>query len=142
VRDECYSAVQSQGAFLNGQRLAPSSVRDLDHALVAASLPAHLARNSVEVKRLVELLYECQALRRLGSAALNLCYTAAGRLDGYWASSISMWDVAAATLLIREAGGVVTTIDGGPFQLEQHALIAAGNSVLHAELGAVLAAAP
>jgi myo-inositol-1(or 4)-monophosphatase len=141
VRDECYSAIRGEGAFLNGQRLASSGVRELENALVAASLPARVIRDSVEVKRLLEVLYRCQALRRLGSAALNMCYIAAGRLDGYWATSVKAWDIAAGMLLIREAGGVATALDGGPLDLERPTLVAAGNTILHAELVAALAEA-
>jgi myo-inositol-1(or 4)-monophosphatase len=67
----------------------------------------------------------------MGSAALNLCYLAAGRFNGYWATSVHPWDVAAGILLLREAGGLVTSIHGGEFQLRRPALLAAGTPELH-----------
>ena len=80
----------------------------------------------------------CQAIRRTGSAALNLCYIAAGRFDLFWSYSTHIWDVAAGVLILREAGGVVTSSTGGPFQLEAADFLAAANPALHAQLRAVV----
>ena len=94
-RDECFTAQSGKGAFLNQRPLAASAATALDDALVAVSFPARMSRQSAEISRFVEVLHRCQATRRLGSAALSLCYVAAGRLDAYWANSIKPWDVAA-----------------------------------------------
>jgi len=134
VLDQCFSACRGGGAFMNGQRLHVSRRQRLASALVAASLPANVQRNSAEIKRLVEVLVECQALRRLGSAALNLAYLASGRLDGYWATNVKIWDVAAGILLVREAGGIVTGLDGGAFDLARPRFAAAATRGLHTEL--------
>ncbi|MBW3601025.1 MAG: inositol monophosphatase [Planctomycetes bacterium] len=136
--DECYSAEAGEGAFLNGRRLHGSNCRQPDQALVAASLPARVPRDSPEVLRLVEIIHECQAVRRLGSAALNLCYVAQGALDAYWATSVKLWDVAAGMLIVREAGAVITALDGGEINLQRPRFLAAATPELHRELLAIL----
>ena len=94
--------------------------------------------DSPEIERFVAALPHCQALRRLDSAALNLCYVAAGQLDGYWATSVKKWDVAAGMLFVQEAGGTVSDISGAPFCLEEPRFIAASTPELHQELFQVL----
>lgn len=136
--NECYSAAEGKGAFVNGDRIRASDCQRLDQALVAASLPARVPRGSPEVQRLVEVIHECQGLRRLGSAALNLCYVAQGRLDAYWATSVSLWDIAAGMLIVREAGGILTAPDGGDVRFERPKFIAAATPTLHRELKAIL----
>jgi myo-inositol-1(or 4)-monophosphatase len=138
VADECFTAAANRGAFLNGERIAVSLCQSLDQALAAASFSANVARDSEEVRRFLELLGECQAVRRLGSSALNLAYLAAGRLDAYWATSVKIWDVAAGVLLVREAGGVVTNVEGGTFDLSQPCFAAAATPPLHQQLVAAL----
>jgi myo-inositol-1(or 4)-monophosphatase len=132
--EECYTAERGKGAFLNGERLHPSECRSLDQALVAASLPAHAPRGSVEVVRLVEAIHACRGVRRLGSAALNLCYLAQGRLDGYWATSVKIWDIAAGMLIVQEAGAIISSLDGGPVDFETAWFAAAATPELHREL--------
>ena len=83
-------------------------------------------------------MLNCQAVRRTGSAALNMCYLAAGRVDGFWALSTHAWDVAAGVLLVEEAGGMVTDVDGGPFDLGRPHPLAAANPRLHAQLRSLL----
>jgi myo-inositol-1(or 4)-monophosphatase len=85
------------------------------------------------------MLEQCQAIRRLGSAALNLCYVAAGRLDGYWATSVKTWDVAAGFLIASEAGAAIVQIDGGEFNIWNPRFVAAGNRDLLAEMQPILA---
>ncbi len=142
VLDECFSAEKGCGAFLNGTPITPSQCRQLDQALIAASLPADVPRNSPEVSRFVEVLHQAQAIRRLGSAALSLSYVACGRLDAYWATCVKAWDVAAGQLLVREAGGTLTRPDGTPFQLDRPQFAAAGTKDLHQRLIDCLASAP
>jgi len=138
VRSQMFTARAQGGAYLNGQRLQASGVTRLDAALVAASFAARVPPNSPEVTRFVQVLHQCQAIRRLGSAALNLCYVAAGKLDAYWATSVKSWDIAAGVLLVREAGGVITSIDGTPFDLQRPLLVSAATPTLHAEMLATL----
>lgn len=137
--DECFSASLGDGAFLNGKPIRVSSCTSLHEALLVASFSASVQRDSAEIGRFLEVLVECQALRRLGSAALNLAYLACGRLDGYWATSVKIWDVAAGILLAREAGAVVRGIDGGELELARPRLVAAASSELLAELADALA---
>ena len=136
--DECFSAVRGEGAFLNGAKISVSDCESLRTALVAASLSPGVARDSEEVDRFLDVLVECQALRRMGSAALNLAYLAAGRLDAYWGTSVKVWDVAAGLLLVREAGGLMSGVEGEPFDLSRPHFAAAATPALHAELVATL----
>jgi myo-inositol-1(or 4)-monophosphatase len=86
----------------------------------------------------VEIVQRCQAIRRSGSAALNLAHVATGALDAFWATKINAWDVAAGVLLVREAGGIVTARDGGQFDLWKAHFLAAATPELHRELLAAL----
>jgi myo-inositol-1(or 4)-monophosphatase len=137
--EECFTAAAGKGAYLNGERLHTSDVARLEQALVAASFPAHVQRDSYEVRSFLDVLLASQSVRRLGSAALNLCYLAAGRLDAYWATDVKIWDVAAGVLIVREAGGVVTAADGGPFDLARPKIAASATQALHGEFVGVLA---
>ncbi|MDA1051042.1 MAG: inositol monophosphatase family protein [Planctomycetota bacterium] len=138
IADECFSAVRGEGAFLNGVKISVSSCESLRTALVAASFSAGVSRESEEISRFIDVLVECQTLRRLGSAALNLAYLAAGRIDAYWATSVKVWDVAAGLLLVQEGGGHTSGIEGEPFVLARPQFAAAATSALHEELVATL----
>ena len=139
VSGQLFSAEAGKGAFLDGHRLHTSQVSHMSDALVAASFRAKAARKSEEVKQFLEVLPRCQAIRRMGSTALNLCYLAAGQLDAYWGISARAWDVAAGILIVREAGGVVTAVDGGPFDLDRPTFAAAATPPLHQALVGILA---
>ena len=139
IAEECFTAARDAGARLNGQPIRASRCRVLREALVAASLSVAVQRDSEEVNRFLEVMVECQALRRLGSAALNLAYLACGRLDGYWATSVKTWDVAAGILLAQEAGAVFTGIQGGVVDLGNPQFIGAATPELHEELSGTLA---
>lgn len=134
VSQECFSAAVGCGANLNGRPIQVSSCESLRRALVAASLSADVERDSDQVKRYLELLVASRSLRRLGSAALNLAFVAAGRLDGYWATTVKIWDVAAGIVIVREAGGIITNLEGGPISLSRPHLAAASTKALHSEL--------
>lgn len=134
LRDERFWAAVGAGAWLNDQRIMASATPSMGAALVAVSLAAKVDINSVDVARMLTTLQTCQAVRRFGSAALNLAYIAAGRLDAYWASTLQPWDVAAGIVLIQEAGGVISRIDGGTLALSDPRLCTAGNQSLHSSL--------
>jgi myo-inositol-1(or 4)-monophosphatase len=119
VANECFTAAAGAGAYLNGRPIRVSAIAALSQALVAASFPARVDRDSPEIVDLLNLLPHCQAFRRMGSAALNLCYLAAGRLDAYWSTSTKVWDIAAGVLIVREAGGIVAAPGGGPLDLDR-----------------------
>lgn len=132
--DECFTAVRGRGAALNGEAIRTSRVARLSEALAAVGFPPALETDSDDLKLFQAAVRRCQSIRRTGSAALNLAYVAAGRFDVYWSFSTRIWDVAAGSLLVREAGGVITAPDGGPFVLEQARFIAASSEPLRADI--------
>lgn len=141
VVEECYTAKRGGGAFLNGQAIAVSACTKIDEALVAVSFSNRVSSDSIEITRFIEVLQASQSIRRLGSAALNLAYVASGRLDAYYATSVQSWDVAAGLLLVQEAGGMVTSLDGGTFQLKRPELLAVSSRSLQREMFQLLARA-
>jgi myo-inositol-1(or 4)-monophosphatase len=137
LAEECFVAERGKGATLNGKRLTTSSCKQLDRALVALSFSPHITRDSPEITRFVEVLLAAQSVRRMGSAALNLCYVADGRLDAYLATSVSIWDVAAGVLIAQEANGAVSGLSGGLLNLDRPELIAAASRPLLDQLAAI-----
>ena len=122
VLDECFTAIAGHGAFLECRgkrtRLAVSATDNLTQSIVATGFPYdHQWSAHNNVTQLGAMLPQVQGIRRAGSAALDLAYVAAGRLDGYWEFKLHSWDVAAGVLLVQEAGGVVTGVDGSPYQI-------------------------
>ncbi|HVX63556.1 MAG TPA: inositol monophosphatase family protein [Pirellulales bacterium] len=138
VAEECYVAAQGHGAELNGKPLRVSQTASLDQALVAASLPAKVRRDDPDIKDFLEVTLRCRAVRRMGSSALNLCYLAAGRFDAYWARSTKAWDIAAGLLMVREAGGVVSSLSGGEPDLADPQFVSACTPALHQEISQLL----
>jgi myo-inositol-1(or 4)-monophosphatase len=134
VAEESYTAISGQGAWLNNKPLKSSGCQKLSHALVAASFPPKLTRESMEIQQFIDMLLECRSLRRLGSAALNLCYVAAGRLDGYWGGRLNAWDIAAGVLIVREAGGCITNQAGEAIDVWRGDLISAASEPLHQQI--------
>jgi len=134
MADEMYCGVRGMGATLNGNSIETSTCQNLEQALVAASFPPHVTKESPEVKQFLEILVRAQSLRRLGSAALNLCYVANGRLDGYWANRLKPWDVAAGTLIVAEAGGFLQGIRQSEYSIWNGELIAASTANLAEEM--------
>ncbi len=110
MRDESFSAARGEGAWLNGKPIHPSTVKQLKDALVVSGFPynRHTApdNNSAAFSAFIR---RAQGVRRVGAAALDLAYIACGRFDGYWESPINSWDIAAGMLLVKEAGGMITT---------------------------------
>jgi myo-inositol-1(or 4)-monophosphatase len=138
VSEQCFSAAAGHGAWLNGVRLHVSGVTQVSAALVAVSLPARVMPDAPDLLDMLEAAQCCQAVRRSGSAALNLAYVAAGGLDAFWASQIHPWDVAAGVLLVREAGGVVVGRNGQTFDLwNPHFMSAATADLQNALLAAL-----
>jgi myo-inositol-1(or 4)-monophosphatase len=132
--DELYTAERGGGAFMNDRRLRVAARTKLSDAVIGCGVP-HLGRGH-HGNFLVELrnvMGEVAGVRRLGSASLDLCYIAAGRMDGFWETGLSAWDIAAGILMIREAGGFVSDMDGGQAMLESGSL-AAGNEAIHRAL--------
>ena len=134
VSEEMFLAADGHGAWLNRQPLRCSQVRTLSEAFVIASLPVATAPDDPAVKRFLRVLGHAQTVQRTGSAALNLAFLAAGRIDGFWSTSLKPWDMAAGVLLVQEAGGRISRIDGESFQLEQSDLLATNGTDVHAQL--------
>ncbi|NQU24546.1 MAG: inositol monophosphatase [Candidatus Nealsonbacteria bacterium] len=141
IREECFTAIAGGGAMLNGRPIHTSEVSELPNALAAVGFPPRVATDAPDVLVFLEALSGCQAIRRTGSAALNLSYIAAGRFDLYWSFSTKVWDAAAGVLLVREAGGIVTEPDGSPFTLDDGRFLAAANDPLHKQLRELVARA-
>ncbi|GAC1301641.1 MAG: inositol monophosphatase family protein [Vulcanimicrobiaceae bacterium] len=132
---EMYAAASGSGATLNGVPIAVSHTETIARSLVCTGfVPARYERNGEHFARLSR---RAQGVRRDGSAALDLAFVAAGRFDGFWEFDLHAWDVAAGALIVREAGGTVSAIDGGPFDVAG-ASILASNGAVHAELRAAL----
>lgn len=142
MADEMFTAIAGRGASLNGEPMACSRCERLNKALVAASFPPQLQRDSREIQQFLEILLECQSVRRLGSAALNLCYVGAGRLDAYWGGRLKAWDIAAGALIATEAGSHLSLHLGEPFDPWNGQILAAATPALQRELIDCLAKAP
>ena len=139
IKEELFSAERGRGAFLNGERIRVSTATDLQRALLATGFAynVHSARlDNVEYfKRFIK---RAQAVRRAGSAALDLAYLACGRFDGFWELDLHAWDVAAGYLLVEEAGGALSDLAGGP-PPRSGTEIVGSNGPLHPALLAVIA---
>ena len=134
LRDELFEARRGGGASLNGTPIRVSGTDRLDRALIATGFPYDIRERVPEtLARLGRLLGIVQGLRRGGSAALDLCYVACGRLDGFYEENLKPWDTAAGLLIVTEAGGKITTFDGGDYDLYSPNILAS-NGVLHPEL--------
>lgn len=137
-RKEMFHTVKGHGAFLNDKKITVSKIDTLKRALLATGFPA--LKNELLQKNLeyfTTFLGKCQAIRRPGSAALDLCYVACGRLDGFWELGLSPWDTAAGALMVQEAGGVVTNLDNDYFDFNIKGVIAT-NGLLHSQIKEVV----
>jgi len=138
VRNETFQAAAGEGAWLNQKPLRVSSTERLTESLLATGFPTRKRHESPNIHYYYRFTLLSHGVRRDGSAALDLCYVAAGRFDGFWEFNLQSWDVGAGILLVREAGGVVTDFKGVPFRLGG-AEIAASNGRIHPELQQVFA---
>ncbi|MGF1506670.1 MAG: inositol monophosphatase family protein [Anaerolineae bacterium] len=140
MRDELFAAERGGGAYLNGKAIFVTGAATLEDALIATGFPYdHLTAEDNNTRALSVFLRRVQGLRRAGAAALDMAYVAAGRLDGYWEMRVKPWDVAAGVVLVREAGGMVSTYEGRRTSLfEGEMRIAASNGRIHEEMLDVL----
>lgn len=138
VRDEMFLAGAGQGATLNGQTFLTRNTTGLASALVAVSFPPQVTADMLDMQAFQQIVPLSRAVRRTGSAALNLAYVACGRLDAHWAYHIHPWDAAAGVLLVAEAQGVVSSVTGGEFDLARADYLVAASEPLHRELCAKL----
>jgi len=141
TRNETFAAARGEGATLDGRPIRVSDVASLEDALLVTGFHYSIREKPEPALSLFrDFLLRAQGIRRDGSAALNQCYLACGRFDGFWESHLSPWDMAAGTLIVREAGGLVTRFDGSPMRLDGRQILAS-NGRLHEAMQALLAAA-
>lgn len=130
ILDEMFAASKGGGATLNGMKLNISRTERLTDSLLATGFPYDIRRSRVNnLDHFANFALRAQAIRRAGSAALDLCYVAAGRFDGFWEMKLAPWDVAAGSLMVREAGGLVTDFTGGPFRIDGGEILASNGRI-------------
>ena len=130
TRDEMFAAEKGGGATLNGRKIHVSEVEDLNRALLVTGFPYNLQMRERFVELFSRFILNAQAVRRDGSAALDLAYVACGRFDGFWEDGLNAWDTAAGALLVEEAGGQMSHYDGSTFDPHKPQMIAS-NRILH-----------
>ena len=136
--DELFTSRKGKGAFLNGERITVSKTPRLTESLICTGFPYDLRESPVNnVDHFNNFIMKARAVRRDGSAALDLCYVAAGRFDGFWELKLNPWDVAAGTLVVEQAGGMVTNFAGGNLDIYGQETIAS-NGRIHEEMVRVL----
>lgn len=131
TRDELFAAAAGRGASRNGDPIRPSRASKLGDAFLVASLPRRAGRDDPAVRRFLNAMPLAESVQRTGSAALNLAYVACGRIDAFWSSSLKPWDMAAGAVIVSEAGGRVSSLDGSPFLLDRPAILATNGTDLH-----------
>jgi myo-inositol-1(or 4)-monophosphatase len=133
TRDELFVAQKGQGAWRNGRRIHVSATKHLAEALLSTGFPSRKRHVSPNVHFYQEFTLRSHGVRRAGSAALDLAYTACGRVEGFWEFHLNPWDTAAGALLVMEGGGAITRFDGAPFRLDSSEVLAT-NGLIHGEL--------
>lgn len=139
ISDEMFTAEKGKGAFVNDRRrLRVAARKQLADAVVATGIP-HRGRPGHPgfLKEMATVMSEVAGIRRTGSAALDMCYTAAGRFDGYWERNLKAWDLAAGILIVKESGGIVTDITGGDKMLDKGDVLAGNGHIVKALAGLI-----
>jgi len=138
ISEETFSAVKGEGASLNGQPISVSITADLNRSLLATGFPYNIRDNDeTNLDNFGKMAVRAQGIRRCGSAALDLCFVACGRLDGFWELNLKPWDIAAGVLIVKESGGLVTDFEGKPVILDG-ARVIASNQRIHREMVQIL----
>jgi myo-inositol-1(or 4)-monophosphatase len=127
--DELFTACRGEGAFYNNGPIHVSETIDLEKSFLATGFPYNIRESSCNLPQFNRLIRCAQAVRRIGSAALDACYCAMGRFDGYWEITISPWDIAAGTLIVREAGGKVTNLKGEELSIYDNQIVASNGRI-------------
>jgi myo-inositol-1(or 4)-monophosphatase len=130
MRDELFVTEKEKGAYLNGKKIQVSTTSDLAESLLATGFPSRSRHKNPNIHFYHQITLRSHGVRRAGSAALDLAYTACGRFDGYWEFNLNPWDTSAGALLVLEAGGTMTTFEGGPFQLNSAEILATNGHIL------------
>ena len=137
TRDEMFSAEKRNGASLNSKTIRVSKTRNLKDSLLVTGFPYDLSQRDNFAGNFTNMLLKSQAVRRDGSAAIDLAYVACGRFDGFWEEGLNPWDMAAGILLVKEAGGIVSNYDGSRFSIYKPPLCTS-NGLIHDEMLEVL----
>lgn len=138
MRNEMFTAIKERGAFLNNQVIEVSMTRELDKSLLATGFPYDIRQSELNnLDHFSNFALRSQAIRRCGSAALDLCYVACGRVDGFWELKLSPWDTAAGALIVKEAGGCVTDFQNKKFNPDKKQVLAT-NGKIHEQMIEVL----
>ena len=135
--DQMYWAARGKGAYCNGKRLHVTKTSSLPHALLCTGFSYLLEYRKVNLKYFTEFLMKAQAIRRMGAASLDLCWTAAGAFDGFWEMRLGPWDMAAGIVILEEAGAKITDFKGGPVDIRRGDFLGA-NPALHRKMLDVL----
>ncbi len=141
MREEMFSAVKGEGAFLNKKGIKVSAVDDLNKSLLATGFPYDIRTSEVNnIAHFNNFLTRAQGIRRCGSAAMDLCYVACGRFDGFWELKLSPWDMAAGALIVQEAGGRISDFRNEEFTIFGSEILAS-NGLIHQKIVKVLGVA-
>lgn len=136
--NELFTAEKGRGAYMNGKRIAVSKTSSLRQSLLVTGFPYNIAENpNHAVERFIKFLMQAQAVRRMGSAAIDLAYVAAGRYDGFWEVALNPWDMAAGALMVKEAGGTLSDFSGRAFNVYRKEIVAS-NALIHHDMIEVL----
>ncbi len=135
ARKELFACEKGSGAFLNGGRIHVSKARKLEECLLSTGFPSRRRHQDVNIHFYYQLAMETHGVRRGGAAAIDLAYVACGRLDGYWEFGLSPWDMAAGKLLVAEAGGLCSDMNGGPHALRSPHILASNGSIHEEAIG-------
>ena len=138
TRNEMFAAERGRGASLNNKPIRVSAAEELGDSLIVTGFPYDFKRREDFARHLTQFLVRSRGVRRDGSAAIDMAYVACGRFDGMWEEGLNPWDMAAGVVLVQEAGGLVTCIDGSAFDVEEPNLLATNGSSIHQELVGLL----
>jgi myo-inositol-1(or 4)-monophosphatase len=133
TRNELFMAEKGKGAYLNGRRIQVSRTAMVAESLLATGFPSRKRHQNPNIHFYQEITMRSHGVRRAGSAALDLAYTACGRFDGYWEFNLNPWDTSAGSLMVTEGGGTITYFAGSPFRLASREILAS-NGRVHGEL--------
>lgn len=141
IMNELFEAQLGKGAYLNGAPIRVSSTDKIKNSLIATGFPYdRWQKGDYYIKEYLAFMQRCQAVRRCGSAAIDLCYCACGRVDGFFERKLHPWDMAAGSLILKEAGGKVNRFDGSNWHYRDDTILAS-NSKIHHEMQTILAQA-
>ena len=137
ITEELFYAQKGKGAYLKKDRIRVSDTDQIVDALVVTGFPYSTEEPEILMARFSRVLQKVQGIRRLGSAALDLCYVAGGRFDAFWETGLHPWDIAAGVVILLEAGGKISSLNGAPFHLDGKDILAS-NKRIHDELSQIM----